>query len=91
MQLRIMTFLAREENMWQLLSDLSQDPFAQLASMWLGTPLSQVHFEIACGALRQLMSLLTPAAPDGLADGRQQRFSLLRWCRCSRSSGTTPR
>lgn len=42
-QLRIMTFLAREENMWRLLSDTRQDPFAQLASAWLGTPLSQVH------------------------------------------------
>ncbi len=38
-----MTFLAREENMWRLLSDIRQDPFAQLASAWLGTPLSQVH------------------------------------------------
>ncbi len=41
-ELRIMTFLAREERMWALLADTGQDPFRQLASLWLGTPLSQV-------------------------------------------------
>ena len=39
-----MTFLAREKAMWGMLADCRVDPFAQLASMWLGTPLSQARF-----------------------------------------------
>ena len=50
-QLRIMTFMARDQTMWRLLMDPGQDPFTQLAAQWHGLLQSQVLVLLPCVAV----------------------------------------
>ena len=61
-QLRIMTFMARDQTMWRLLMDPGQDPFAQLAAQWHGLPQSQVLVLLLCGRYVGCISWRRPRA-----------------------------
>ncbi len=55
-----MTYLAREEKLWGLLSDSRRDFFTQLAALWRKTPPSQVQAPQAAPLFAVLLTKTTP-------------------------------
>ena len=76
---------------WKLLAVVGQDPFTQLAAMWLGTPLGQARLHASCALTPPMhrpsaacYSLLAPEQP-------LQGFQQHRWLRSASSSTLRPK